>query len=136
MNRKYLIRKLNKKKGRTSQRRGAKPSYAPSIYLPIIKPIWLAADQICGKRLKVVLEDWLHFYESEFGELEEAIRVKVLKISSATLDRLLKPIKVNFNGRSLCGTKPGTIIKNLIPIKTNQWEETKPGFMEADTVAH
>jgi hypothetical protein len=136
MNRKYLIRKLNKKKERFAKRRGAKPRYEPGIYLPIIKPIWLAADQICGKRLKVVLDDWLHFYEEEFGELEEAIRLKVLQISSAPLDRLLKPVRINGRGRGLSGTKPGSIIKNQIPIKTNQWEETKPGFMEADTVAH
>jgi hypothetical protein len=132
MNRKYVIRKLNKKKTKVLTRRGAKPTYEPDTYLPIIKPIWLAADQICGKRLKVVLEDWLHFYEEEFGPLEEAIRCKVLQISSATLDRLLKPIKTNLKGRGISGTKPGTILKNQIPIKTNQWEETKPGFMEAD----
>ena len=136
MNRKYLIRKLNQKKVRSSKRRGAKPTYEAEIYLPIIKPIWLASDQICGKRLKEVLQDWLHFYEEEFGDLDEIIRFKVKQISSATLDRLLKPLKANYKGRGISGTKPGSIIKNQIPIKTNQWEETKPGFMEADTVAH
>lgn len=136
MNRKYLIRKLSKKKRKISVGRGAKPTYEPEIYLPIIKPIWLAADQICGKRLKVVLQDWLRFYEDEFGVLEDPIRIKVLQISSATLDRLLKPIKSRVKGRGISGTKPGSILKNQIPIKTNQWEETKPGFMEADTVAH
>ncbi|MGC1183446.1 MAG: hypothetical protein WA877_11080 [Legionella sp.] len=69
MNRKYLICKLNKKKVRPPKRRGAKPTYETEIYLPIIKLIWLASDQICGKRLKVVL--WLHFYEEEFGDLDE-----------------------------------------------------------------
>lgn len=136
MNRKYLIRKLNKKKTKPTKKRGAKPTYAPEIYLPIIKPIWLAADQICGKRLKVVLIDWLSFYEEEFGALDAHIKQKVTQISSATLDRLLKSIKVNYRGRGISGTKPGSILKNQIPIKTNQWEETKPGFMEADTVAH
>lgn len=136
MNRKYLIRKLNKKKIKSIKNRGAKPIYEPDIYLPIIKPIWLAADQICGKRLKVVLQDWLRFYEDEFGQIDGPIKLKVLQISSATLDRLLKPIKVNHKGRGISGTKPGSILKNQIPIKTNQWEETKPGFMEADTVAH
>ncbi|HAT1967241.1 hypothetical protein SCZ71_11575 [Legionella pneumophila serogroup 1] len=136
MNRKYLIRKLNKKKVKSSKHRGAKPTYEAEIYLPIIKPIWLAADQIRGKRLKEVLQDCLHFYEEEFGDLDEIIRFKVKQISSATLDRLLKPLKANYKGRGISGTKPGTIIKNQIPIKTNQWEETKPGFMEADTVAH
>ncbi len=57
-------------------------------------------------------------------------------MSPATIDRLLKPIKVKQPKHGLCGTKPGSLIKNQIPIKTNQWEETKPGFMEADTVAH
>jgi hypothetical protein len=136
MNRKYLIRKLNKKKTKSVKGRGAKPTYAPEIYLPIIKPIWLSADQICGKRLKSVLLDWLSYYEEEFGALETTIKQKVIQISSATLDRLLKPIKVNYRGRGISGTKPGSILKNQIPIKTNQWEETKPGFMEADTVAH
>jgi len=69
MNRKYLIRKLNKKKTKATKHRGAKPTYEPEIYLPIIKPIWLAADQICGKRLKVVLQDWVSFYEDEFGPI-------------------------------------------------------------------
>jgi hypothetical protein len=136
MNRKYLIRKLNKKKKRTPPRRGPKPTYAPEVYLPIIKTIWLAADQICGKRLKPVLRDWLRFYEAELGALDETLKVKLLQISSATLDRLLKPLKCNLRGRGISGTKPGTLLKNQIPIKTNQWEETKPGFMEADTVAH
>jgi hypothetical protein len=99
MNRKYLIRKLNKKKSPTKSRRGTRTTYEPAIYLPIIKLIWLAADQICGKRMKSVIEDWLPFYEAEFGAIEETVRLKVLQISSATLDRLLKPIKVNLQGR-------------------------------------
>jgi hypothetical protein len=136
MNRKYLIRKLNKKKTKVIKNRGTKPTYEPEIYLPIIKPIWLAADQICGKRLKVVLQDWVSFYEDEFGQIPVPIKHKLLQISSSTLDRLLKPIKINHKGRGISGTKPGSILKNQIPIKTNQWEETKPGFMEADTVAH
>jgi hypothetical protein len=38
------------------------------------------------------------------------------------------------HGRST--TKPGTLLRRQIPIKTNQWDETRPGFLEADTVAH
>jgi hypothetical protein len=78
----------------------------------------------------------LGFYEDEFGQIVGPIKHKLLQISSATLDRLLKPIKINHKGRGISGTKPGSILKNQIPIKTNQWEETKPGFIEADTVAH
>jgi len=36
----------------------------------------------------------------------------------------------------LSTTKPGSLLKKHIPIRVNQWDETKPGFLEADTVAH
>lgn len=58
----------------------------------------------------------------------------MLALSHSTIDRLLKPVRVNSHG--LSGTKPGRLLKNQIPIKTNQWEESRPGYLEADTVAH
>ncbi len=56
-------------------------------------------------------------------------------ISPASIDRLLKPIRVQ-HPKGLSGTKPGTLLKNQIPIRTTHWDITLPGFMEADTVAH
>jgi hypothetical protein len=56
-------------------------------------------------------------------------------MSAATIDRLLAPLRIKFK-RSLSGTKPGSILKKHIPVKTNQWDEDRPGFLEADTVAH
>ena len=56
-------------------------------------------------------------------------------MSASTIDRLLASSKVKC-GRGLSGTKPGKILKKHIPIKTDQWDEEKPGFLEADTVAH
>jgi hypothetical protein len=58
------------------------------------------------------------------------------KISPPTIDRVLKPVRIQYTGTGKCTTKPGLILKHHIPIKTNQWDETKPGFVEADTVAH
>jgi hypothetical protein len=58
------------------------------------------------------------------------------RISRATLDRVLEPTRVKYRGRGRTTTKPGTLLRKQIPIKTNQWDETKPGFLEADTVAH
>jgi hypothetical protein len=49
---------------------------------------------------------------------------------------LLKPTRVKYRGRGRSTTKPGTLLKKHIPIKTEQWDETRPGFLEADTVAH
>lgn len=57
-------------------------------------------------------------------------------MSAPTIDRLLKPNKVKFKRKGLCGTKPRSLLKNQIPIRTDNWNITKPGFCEADTVAH
>ena len=57
-------------------------------------------------------------------------------MSASTIDRILKPIKTKSTSRGLDGTKPGSLVRNRIPIKTNQWEEEKVGFIEADSVAH
>jgi hypothetical protein len=56
-------------------------------------------------------------------------------MSPATIDRLLQPVRIQYK-KGRCGTKPGTLLKNQIPIKTSNWDATEPGFFEADTVAH
>jgi len=76
------------------------------------------------------------FYEQEYGKLPEEVKNKLLLISPATIDRLLKPSKIKYKRKGLCGTKPGSLLKNQIPIRTSNWDITKPGFCEADTVAH
>ena len=47
-----------------------------------------------------------------------------------------KNARVKYRRHGLTGTKPGFLLKNKIPIKPDHWDVTKPGFMEADTVAH
>jgi hypothetical protein len=61
---------------------------------------------------------------------------KSLSISPASIDRLLKPVRDKFARKRFCTTKPGSLLKTQIPIRTNHWDVTKPGYMEADTVAH
>jgi len=60
----------------------------------------------------------------------------LLRISPPTIDRLLKPIRIHYTKRGRSTTKPGTLLRKKIPIKTNQCDESHPGFLEADTVAH
>jgi hypothetical protein len=63
--------------------------------------------------------------------------VKALShISPATIDRLLSSTRIQYQKRGRSTTKPGTLLRNQIPIQTNQWNESRPGFLEADTVAH
>ena len=104
--------------------------------IEVIKNIWLKANLPCSKRLKPILKLWLPFYSEEFGITTSEIISKINTISPATLDRILKSVKVKYRGKGRCTTKPGSLLRKHIPIKTNQWDETIPGFLEADTVAH
>lgn len=134
-NRKYAIRRLKKPKKQSVRKPGPKPTYDSSKLLIPLKAIWFAADQPCGKRLKAIIPSWLKYYESGHGVLDDHERSKLLAISSATIDRMLKPIRIISKRHGMSGTKPGTLLKNRIAIKTHNWDVKKPGFMEADTVA-
>lgn len=59
-----------------------------------------------------------------------------MTISPSTNDRLMAPSRARFNKQGLATTKPGSLLKKHIPVKTSQWHEREPGFLEADTVAH
>jgi hypothetical protein len=98
--------------------------------------IWLATDQLCSKRLKVALPLWLPYHEQLHGPLDPDLRTKLLAVSPATLDRLLRPIRARYGGKGLGGTKPGSLLRQHIPIRTTSLDLTVPGHLEADAVAH
>lgn len=133
--RKYAIRLLSGKPGKSAGRPGRPSQYNQPALLTVLRKLWLATDQMCSKRLVVALPLWLPHYERRFGVLDEPTRAKLIGISPASIDRLLKPMRAQHTKR-LCGTKPGTLLKHQIPIRTTHWDITLPGFMEADTVAH
>jgi hypothetical protein len=114
---------------------GRKKTYQPEDLREPLKQLWFATDQLCGRRLKVAIPLWMPYYEALYGTLEPGIKQHLLSASSATLDRLLKPCRSRYPKR-LSGTRPGSLLRQQIPIKTNQWNEDRPGFVEADTVAH
>lgn len=135
-NRKYAIRLLKKPLPASSQRRpGPVSRYHGEQLLVPLKRIWFATDQMCSKKLKAAIPLWLPFYEREYEPVSPAVTQKLLAISAATIDRLLKPLRA-LHKKGRCTTKPGTLLKNQIPIKTHHWDVGKPGFFEADTVAH
>jgi len=135
--RKHVIRMLTRLPigGDRTRPPGRKKEYLPEELLPPLKQIWLATDQMCGKRLKVALPLWLPYYDEAYGNLNQEIKNKLLTVSAATIDRLLEPLRSHYP-RRLCGTRPGSLLKQHIPIKTDQWDETRPGYVEGDTVAH
>jgi hypothetical protein len=91
---------------------------------------------MCSKKLKAAIPLWLPFYETVYKALTSDTQDKLLSISAATIDRVLKPVRVAHRRKGLSGTRPGSLLKNQIPIRTDFWDVTQPGFMEADTVAH
>ncbi len=106
----------------------------PNIITPL-RQIWLAAYMPCSKRLKSILPQWIGFYHKEYDHLPANVVQLLLKISAPTINRILKPYKAKYKTKGRCTTKPDTLLKKHILVKTNQWNKSRPGFMEADTVA-
>ena len=137
--RKHAIRVLKRFKRFTkpkTKKRGKPVVYQNEAIGKPLKEIWLKANLPCSKRLKAIVPLWLPGYVQLYAKLSPDITNALLRISPATIDRLLKPIRIHYTKRSRSTTKPGTLLRKQIPIKTNQWDESRPGFLEADTVAH
>lgn len=135
--RKHAIKLLNAKSGwgGDPRKKKGRPSHYGKGVEEVLWTIWKAAEQPCGKRLASMRELWLPYYEEAHGKLKSDIKEQVLTISAAQIDRLLASRKVR-SGKGRCGTKPGGILKTQIPIRSGNWDITRPGFLEADTVAH
>ena len=113
---------------------GPEPQY--EMIEPVVRQVWRTAEQPCGKRLVPILRQWLPYYERRFGQLSGRQRQLVRQVSAATLDRLLAAARAEHSGRGRCGTKPGSLLRSEIPIRTGTWDLSRPGYLEADSVAH
>lgn len=107
--------------------------YEPELLRRWLRPIWVASDYACGRRLVAMLPEWIPAYEQDQRRLPREAREKLLMASGRTLDRLLEPLRFERAGRSL--TRPGTLLRQQIPIRGSVWEEGKAGWLEVDTVA-
>ena len=111
---------------------GPEPKY--QVVSDVIENIWTHAEQLCGKRLAPALELWLPHYGKHFNPLLASQKKLLTQISAATIDRLLSPRKTQVGG--LCGTRPGSMLREQIPLSGEVWDQTRPGFLEVDSVAH
>jgi hypothetical protein len=134
--RKYAIKLLTGRLPSPSGRRHPGPEPRYEMIEPVVRQIWLTAEKPCGKRLVPILEQWLRFYEQQYGRLTGAQRRLLKQVSAATLDRLLAEARREHSGRGRCGTKPGSLLRTEIPIRTGTWDLNQPGYLEADSVAH
>jgi hypothetical protein len=137
--RKHAIRLLRNYKRFTRpkpKKRGPKPFYQQKAILRPLKKIWLAANLPCSKRLKAIIPLWLPGYEALTEPLPTEIREALMQVSASTIDRILKSTRIDYTQHGRSTTKPGTLLRKQIPIGANQWNQSRPGFIEADTVAH
>ena len=136
--RKSLIRALRTRPGPTPGKNRPRPrKYGPEVVGALIA-VWEAGDRMCGKRLQPFLGELVEALERH-GELDLEAEVKrqVEGMSAATIDRLLKPHRQRALRRPFGTTKPGSLLKASIPIRTfAEWDENRPGFLEMDLVAH
>ena len=137
-NRKYAIRLLGAAPRAPSKRKSKRPrTYDAPELLKVLVHIWKASNLACGKRLVAMIPLWLPWYETSFHvTLPASIQQRLMTISAATIDQLLARNRKRNTKLGLATTKPGSILKNHIPIKGQQWDETHPGFLAIDTVAH
>lgn len=131
-----LLRTFRRFTQKTPAKRGRKPVYDAEAILIPLKRIWKAANLPCSKRLKAVIPEWLPGYVKTYGPLSQKTAVALLSISPTSMDRILKPIRAQYTRHGRATTKPGTLLRKQVQVKTNQWDESRPGFLEADTVAH
>jgi len=122
-----------KRKGK----RGRKITYGPDVVATLEK-IWTLLDFACGKRIKAGIKPMIEALERHNEMVfEKEIKDKLLKISSASIDRLLKPTKIGLAFKGKSTTKPGSLLKKDIPVRLGtEWDDAAPGYVEIDLVAH
>ena len=86
-------------------------------------------------RLKALLPLWLPWARRRL-RLRPRTEQQLLSISARQIDRRLAPYRRELLKRVYGRTKPGTLLKHHIPLRTDRWDVTTPGFTEIDLVAH
>ena len=135
--RKHVIRALNRNLDVPQKVRRRKRSRYARLY-QTLKYVWAASNFLCGKRLRPFLPEMVaslkRHKEIKLSREDEAL---LLTVSAATIDRLLAPARKQYSLKGRSTTKPGTLLKHQIPVRTfADWDDARPGFLEVDLVAH
>ena len=138
--RKHVIRLLGEAHNGQTQTPVCEIGSSRRIYDEAVKEalivVWEAADRICGKRLKAVLPDLVRAMEHHGHlDLDPEVRKLLLKVSAATIDRLLSPIRDRTKSRIKRRSSPK--VSKQIPVRTfADWDSPIPGYFEIDFVVH
>jgi len=136
--RKSAIRRLRQgNKPLRGKRRGRPRCYGIAV-VQKLKVAREATDRLCSRRLHPFLPELIKVLR-QHGEktMTAEIEIQLCQMSPSTIDRLLRPYRRLGGRRPFTTTKPGSRLKNSIPIRNfADREENRPGFLEADLVPH
>jgi hypothetical protein len=135
--RKYAIGLLNRQglpgpRPRRVPRR--RPTYSAEA-ISVLAWIWEQSGYLCATRLKAALPIWLPWVRPR-RPVSPTVERHLLAISPRQIDRRLQARKRTLKRRLYGTTRPGTLLKHLVPLKTDHWDVTQPGYLEIDLVSH
>jgi transposase InsO family protein len=136
-NRKYAIRLLNGPPPVAELprvRRQHPCTYGPQV-ISVLTTIWKASGYPWSVRLKALLPLWMPWVRKRF-RISLSIEQQLRQISSRQIDRRLRARKLQWKRQIYGHTRPGTLLKHQIAVKTEHWDVRVPGFTEIDLVAH
>lgn len=123
--------------GKKLPRPGRGPTYEEQT-VKVLVQVWRIMDYICSKRLAPVLGEMVErLLRHNELRCDAATRKKLARMSAATIDRLLRPERQKYQLKGRTHTRPGTLLKHQIPMRTfSEWDDERPGFLEIDLVGH
>lgn len=136
--RKHAIRVMKGKKAclKKPEKRGRKSKYNNPEFLSALHKVRRVMEFRNAEVIKENMSEWLPYIEKHRGVFSKEVRNNLLTISASTMKRFFKRAREQA-GTGLSTTRPGSILRTEIPIRTESfWDEEVPGKMAADTVAH
>jgi len=119
--------------GSRPRRRGLSYSAAS---VRVLAGIWKEAGYPWSVRLKALLPQWLPWARQHLRGVTDQVEAELLRMSPRQMDRRLADKRRRLKRRLYGRTKPGTLLKHHIPVKTDHWDVTEPGYCEIDLVSH
>jgi hypothetical protein len=138
LHRKAAVRLLNRRRKRGSIKRPGRPKLYSFESIGALRIAWEASDRLCSKRFQPFLPELVSILK-RCGELKvtDETEGELRRMSASTIDRVLRRWRLRPRRHGLSTTKPATILKNAIPLKTfSEWSGSEPGNIEVDLVAH
>ena len=136
--RKAAIRLLRRANQPRANKKCGRPRQYGAAVTDALRVTWEATDRLCSKRLHPFLPELIKVLRRHGeGTMTAEIEAQLCRMSPSTIDRLLRPWRRVGGRRTFTTTKPGSLLKSSIPIRTfAEWQEDQSGFLEVDLVSH